>query len=114
MLDSVVVCWSWLVELLSVEVVVWLVFVSALEELEDVSVSVAAEVSVGVELTDVDSFSTYLMMVVVVVELPVSVFDFESLLFIRFMMVKQAMTIDRRLAIVAIVFCRAEKPVLIC
>ena len=114
MLDSVVVCWSWLVELLSVEVVVWLVFVSALEELEDVSVSVAAEVSVGVELTDVDSFSTSLMMVVVVVELPVSVFDFESLLFIRFMMVKQAMTIERRLAIVAIVFCRAEKPVLIC
>ena len=113
MLDSVVVCWSWLVELLSVEGVVWLVFVSALEELEDVSVSVAAEVSVGVELTDVDSFSTSLIMVVVVVEWPVSVFDFESLLFIRFMMVKQAMTIERRLAIVAIVFCKAEKPVLI-
>jgi len=72
-----------------VEVVVWLVFVSALEELEDVSVSVAAEVSVGVELTDVDSFSTSLIMVVVVVELPVSVFDFESLLFIKILQLKQ-------------------------
>ena len=96
------------------EVVVGVVFASTLKELDDVSVSVADEVSVGVELTEVDSFSTSLIMVVVVVELPVSAFDFESLLFIRFMMVKQAMTIERRLAIVAIVFCRAEKPVLIC
>ena len=96
------------------EVVVGVVFASTLEELDDVSVSVADEVSVGVELTEVDSFSTSLIMVVVVVELPVSAFDFESLLFIRFMMVKQAMTIERRLAIVAIVFCKAEKPVLIC
>ena len=96
------------------EVVVGVVFASTLEELDDVSVSVADEVSVGVELTEVDSFSTSLIMVVVVVELPVSAFDFESLLFKRFMMVKQAMIIERRLAIVAIVFCRAEKPVLIC
>ena len=96
------------------EVVVGVVFASTLEELDDVSVSVADEVSVGVELTEVDSFSTSLIMVVVVVELPVSALDFESLLFKRFMMVKQAMIIERRLAIVAIVFCRAEKPVLIC
>ena len=96
------------------EVVVGVVFASTLEELDDVSVSVAAEVSVGVELTEVDSFSTSLIMVVVVVELPVSALDFESLLFKRFMMVKQAMIIERRLAIVAIVFCKAEKPVLIC
>ena len=96
------------------EVVVGVVFASTLEELDDVSVSVADEVSVGVELTEVDSFSTSLIMVVVVVELPVSAFDFESLLFKRFIMVKQAMIIERRLAIVAIVFCRAEKPVLIC
>ena len=96
------------------EVVVGVVFASTLKELDDVSVSVADEVSVGVELTEVDSFSTSLIMVVVVVELPVSAFDFESLLFKRFMMVKQAMIIERRLAIVAIVFWRAEKPVLIC
>ena len=96
------------------EVVVGVVFASTLKELDDVSVSVADEVSVGVELTEVDSFSTSLIMVVVVVELPVSALDFESLLFKRFIMVKQAMTIERRLAIVAIVFWRAEKPVLIC
>ena len=96
------------------EVVVGVVFASTLEELDDVSVSVADEVSVGGELTEVDSFSTSLIMVVVVVELPVSALDFESLLFKRFIMVKQAMIIERRLAIVAIVFCRAEKPVLIC
>ena len=96
------------------EVVVGVVFASTLEELDDVSVSVADEVSVGVELTEVDSFSTSLIMVVVVVELPVSALDFESLLFKRFIMVKQAMIIERRLAIVAIVFCKAEKPVLIC
>ena len=96
------------------EVVVGVVFASTLEELDDVSVSVADEVSVGGELTEVDSFSTSLIMVVVVVELPVSALDFESLLFKRFMMVKQAMIIERRLAIVAIVFCKAEKPVLIC
>ena len=96
------------------EVVVGVVFASTLEELDDVSVSVADEVSVGGELTEVDSFSTSLIMVVVVVELPVSALDFESLLFKRFIMVKQAMIIERRLAIVAIVFCKAEKPVLIC
>ena len=59
-------------------------------------------------------FSISLMMVVVAVELLVSVFDFSSFWPVRFMIVMLAMMIDKILATVAIVFWKAERPVLIC
>ena len=109
----VAVSWLWL------EAVVSPAAVSAAEL--DTLVSTAAvsllEAVVSVAVVEAGllvSFSISLIMVVVAVELLVSVFDFSSFWPVRFIIVMLAMMIDKILATVAIVFWKAQRPVLIC